>query len=135
MKYFLLALGAFLVYQLTRSWLQFREIKGNCFYELGKIQNLIKENPSNPILYCRRGSIYQNCQNFIDANLDFRKALEMVKNGAPVAKKEELINTIIMNLKYTEKPLPWSRRGPKDLSNSWLVYFLIERFGGKRNNF
>lgn len=135
MKYVLLAFVVFCVYKLTITWLRFRAIGERTFYELDKIQYLIDKDPSNPVLYCNRGTIHQMSQNFIEANLDFRKALEMIENGAPVAKREDLIEKLIINLEYTKKPLPWSKKGPMDYSKSWLMYFLIKRFGAKRYNF
>lgn len=135
MEYILLALLLFWVYKFTIAWIQFREIKNRYSYELDKIQSLIDKNPANPILYCKRATIHQIAQNFIDANLDYRKALEMVKNGAPVDRRDDFERKVIGNISYTAKPLPWSKNGPKNMSNSWLVFFLIDRFGDKRYNF
>ena len=124
-----------MIYKLTRAWIQFREIKDRYFFELDRVQTLIDKNPANPILYCKRGTVHQIAQNFLDANLDYRKALEMVRNGAPVARREDLERTIILNIKYTEKPLPWLKKGPKNMSNNWVAFLLIEQLGGKRNIF
>jgi hypothetical protein len=135
MLYILIALVVFIVYKLTVAWIQLRELSEKIFYELDKIQFQIDKDPSNPILYCKRGSIHQMGQNFIAANLDFRTALEMIENGATVSKPEELKQRLFMNLEYTKKPLSWSKNGPKDYSNNWLMYFLIERLGAKRFNF
>ena len=135
MKYILLVLGLFIVYKLFRAWYAFKDLKEECEFYLSKIELELKEKPDNPVLLCKRGTIFQMTQNFLKANLDFKTALFMINNGAKVANRDELINKIEMNISYTEKPLPWRKKDPKDLSNNWLAFFLIKRLGGKRYNF
>ena len=135
MKYVLLAFGLFFIYKLFKAWYVFRNVKEESEFYLEKVERGLKEYPDNPILFCVRGSIFQTRQNFLKANLDFNTALHMINNGAKVADREDLINKIEMNISYTEKPLSWTKNGPKDLSKSWFTYFLIERLGHRRVNF
>lgn len=135
MIYFLLAIVVFFIYKLTVSWLQFRNLKDRTDYELDKIQFKIESDPDNPLLYCKRGTIHQMGQNLKSADLDFRRALDMIRKGFPIENKVDVESKLLMNLRYTEKPLPWTKSGPKDYSNNWFMYFLIERLGGRRYNF
>lgn len=74
-------------------------------------------------------------QNLPKARDDFRYALALIENGFRVTEKEKLVSNILMNIKFTEKPLPWSGKGPKDYSKSAMFYFLVVWFGDKRYNF
>jgi hypothetical protein len=74
-------------------------------------------------------------QNLKSADFDFRKALDMIRKGFPIENKDEIESKLLMNLRYTQKPLPWSKSGPKDYSKNWFMYFLIERLGARRYNF
>lgn len=135
MKYILLAFTGFLVLRLTWSWFNFRALKERNLYEFEKNQLEIEKNPNSAILFCKRGTFYQIGQNFILANLDYRQALDMIEKDASFENKEEIKAKLKMNIKYTVKPLPWSKNGPKDLSRNWLAFFLIERLGDRRFNF
>ena len=104
------------------------------FYLL-KIDLEIQENPENVIHFCRRGSLYMQMQNFPKANADFRYTLELIEKGFLITEKDKFVGRLKGNIKFTEKPLPWSKIGPKNLSNSALTFFLIDRFGDIRYKF
>jgi len=85
-----------------------------------------------------------NYKIFISATDDFAKALIMIDNGSKIIDIEtgiEISNIkdiregILANLSYCKKPLPWSKNGPKNLSNNAIVFVLIERLGNKRQIF
>ncbi|MGV8111826.1 MAG: hypothetical protein AB2L17_02855 [Lentimicrobium sp.] len=135
MKIFLIALILTFVFLFLKDKYYFNGIKDKLKFYLMKIELAIRENPYDPLNYCRRGSIYQRMQDFPKANKDFKYAIKLIEDGHPVYKKDELISRLILNIKYTEKPLPWSKKGPKDLSKSALTFFLIERFGNLRSQF
>lgn len=135
MIYVLIALACFIIYSLVVDWLRF---KGKCeraSYEVDKYSYLIEKEPLNPMHYCKRGTAHQINQNFIDANLDFRKAVEMIEKGSSVENKDMIIGKLKMNIGYTAKPLSWSKNGPKDYSKNLLMYSLIDRLGNMRYNF
>ena len=135
MIYFLVALICFIIYSLVVDWLRFKGKSERASYEVDKYNYLIEKEPSNPMYYCKRGTAYQIKQNFINANLDFRKALELIEEGSPVETKDMIIGKLKMNIAYTAKPLSWSKNGPKDHSKNFLMYSLIDRLGNMRYNF
>lgn len=135
MKFFLVALILYLVFKYLKDSYHFSGMKEKWRFYLMKVEREIEENPLEPLFYCRRGSIYQRMQDFPKANENFRYALKLINDGHYVTNKEELKSLLLENIKYTEKPLPWSKNGAKNLSNSVFTFFLIERFGYRRTNF
>lgn len=133
MKYFLIVIVGFVFVRATMFYLRFQNLKERLSYELEKIEVEININAKTPILLGKRGTLYLKEQNFLKANLDFREALKMNNNNL-LDKDEELAAKLKVNIGYTEKPLPWSKGGPKDLSNSWITYWLIDGFGESRFN-
>jgi len=132
--YILIAIILFFCFKLLQAKHFLRQIKEKNEFHLLKIEQALMLEPDNPILYCIRGSIYQRSQNFILANIDYKKALSMITDKTEY-KGKNLKSILFGNIKYTEKPHPWVKGGPKDLSNSGLAYYLIDRFGYLRYNF
>jgi len=141
MNIFLIVLFLFIAYKLLKAKFNLKYLKEDIEYHLFKINEEILNDRYNPLLYAKRGSMYQMIQDFPKANNDFYKALSLLNVGEkPRYKgKEPIVNdfeeSLLKNIKYTEKPHPWVKYGPRDLSNNWFAFFLIERFGYKRRNF
>lgn len=135
MIYLLIAFIFFLIYSLVVDWLRFKGKSERAYYEVDKYSYLIEQEPANPMHYCKRGTAYQISQNFINANLDFRKALDLIEEGSSVDNKELIIGKLKINIEYTTKPLTWSKNGPRDYSKNFLMYSLIDRLGNMRYNF
>lgn len=135
MKIFLLAFGIWFLYRYLQAKYHIGQLKEKNLFYLLQVNQLIDEDPENPFHYCRRGSIHINMQNLIKARDDFRHALSLFDNGFNIVDKEKIVSQVLITIKYAEKPLPWSRKGPKDYSGSAMFYFLVDRFGGKRYNF
>ena len=132
----------FIFYKFLKAYYEFNQMKKRLNYNLMKIENELTLNPNNPLVYCRRATIYQILQNFVKAKTDYTKALQLIDLGYKAMNEdkeiqinEKFITNIHQNIGYVNKPLPWSKNGPKDLSNSWLTFFLIERLGNTRTNF
>lgn len=135
MKILLIAFGIFFLYRYLQAKYQLGQLKEKYLFNLIQVNQLIEEDPGNALYYCRRGSINMKMQNLVKARDDFRYALTLIDNGFPAANKEKLVSNILLNTKFTEKPLPWSGKGPKDYSKSAMFYFLVVWFGDKRYNF
>ena len=130
----IITLGIFYLFKLLKARYVFKNLKEKNEFHLYKVEEYLSKSPDIPTLYCVRGSIYQTSQNFILANRDFKIALSMIDDNT-LYNGKNLKSIILGNIHYTEKPLPWSKGRVKDLSDSWITFFLIERFGNRRFNF
>lgn len=135
MKIILIAIGIFFLFRYLQAKYQLGQIKEKFLFNLKQVNQLIEKDPGNALYYCRRGSINMKMQNLVKARDDFRYALTLIDNGFPAANREMLVSNILLNIKFTEKPLPWSGKGPKDYSKSAMFYFLVDRFGDLRYHF
>lgn len=135
MKIALLIIFVFFIYKYLHARYVFGRIQEQITFYLYKIELEINEQPDNPMLYCRRGSLYQKLQDFPKAYDDFRHALSLIDEGWPIPEKEKILSKLALNIRFTQKPLPWSKNGPMDHSGNAFYYFLIERFGDMRYQF
>lgn len=135
MKIVLLVIAIFFLFKYFKSRYQFIQLKDRLKFYLLKIDLEIHENPENALHFCRRGSLYMQMQNFPKANADFRHANELIEKGFQITEKDKFSERLKSNISFTQKPLPWSKNGPKNLSKSTLTFFLIERFGNIRYQF
>jgi hypothetical protein len=131
----LLIIFIFLLFKYVQARYQFSKMSEKNNFYLLQIEQKIIDNPKNPILYCSRGTIFMRIQNLPKAREDFRRALLLVEEGVQVIDQEKLIKNILLNITYTEKPLPWSKNCPKDYTGNTMFYFLVVRFGAMRFNF
>ena len=135
MKIFILVFVLFYLFKYVKSIYEFYQMRERIQFYIEKMDQEINQMPGNALLFCRRGALYQELQDFPKANLDFRRAIDLINNGYPVDRKDEMLNNLNLNLQYTENPLPWTKNGPKDFSNSSSTYFLIKGFGKRRVSF
>ena len=125
----------FIIYLALRDLIRFNRIKEQVEYELFKINKQIEETPNNPILYAKRGNLYQDIQNFPEAKSNFIKAKSMIIALRDKNVNDKFLPHLELNLNYIEKPHPWAKSGVRDSSNSLISFFLIERFGNLRYYF
>ena len=147
MNFLLIFLGVIVLYFLFRTFQAvgtLRYIKEKTEYFIRELETKYINKTYDTFYYIQRGSYFMQRQDFISATDDFAKALIMIDNGSKIIDIEtgiEISNIkviregILANLSYCKKPLPWSKNGPKDLSNNAIVFVLIERLGNKRQIF
>ena len=142
MRYLLIIICVFIVYKMLRAWYDFIKLKESVRFQLLKNDEEIEQNPSNPYNYCRRASLLTEIQNFPEAINNYKKALSMYNQGlefkvnsGKFSNPNQIKEGIEKNIEYCYKPLPWSKKNPKDLSSDWFTFFLIDRFGNGRFNF
>jgi len=134
--YALIVLLIGFLYSLLKALHNHKQLKEKMNFYLLKIEMELEKDPNNPFAFCIRATIFQIMQNFSKAKEDYLQALMLIDAGYPLSDDPQEIKSIIRgNIKYIEKPLPWSKGPVKDLSNSWFTRFLIIRFGNQRTNF
>jgi len=134
--YILIALLLGFLYSLLKARHNFKQLKEKMNFYLLKIDKELETDPNDPFTFCIRATIFQIMQNFSKAKEAYIQALMLIDAGYPLIDDPQKIKSIIRrNIKYVEKPLPWSKGPVKDLSNSWFTRFLIIRFGNQRTNF
>lgn len=129
--YVCLVIALYLVFKLLQARHVFNQIKQRNEYNLLKVEHELSKSPENPVLYCIRGSLYLTNQDFISANRDFKIALTLITDEVKCA-DNNLEMDIQKNIQFTNKPFPWSKGEVKNLSNSWVTFYLLKIFGNSR---
>ena len=94
------------------------------------IEQLYAQDQSDIILL-QLASSYTECQKYKSALICYNK-LDISKiDGRLFGGDTQLRSHIEMNIKFCQKPLPWTKE-PKDHNRSWLHNFLLFRLGGQR---
>ena len=129
----------FIIYLYFRERYKYIYIKEKSLFELYKLDEEIKGDPNNVLLYCRRAYVYQLIQNFEKSSKEFEYALTLIDEGKLKDYSGESDDTLRKRINsgiiYNEKPFPGAGKGPKNKTDSIFYFAMIDRIGYLRYTF
>ena len=94
------------------------------------IEQLYSKEPTDNILL-QLASSFTECQKYKSALYCYSKLNIQNIDSELFGGGVQLHSYIEMNIKFCQKPLPWTKE-PKDYNRSWLHNFMLFRLGGQR---